>query len=72
MRKRTILGSIITLALASGCSTMEGMMHGGGGQHVTLSGSNEVPAVMTSASGSGTVTVGADCSVKADITVSGM
>jgi hypothetical protein len=43
-----------------------------GGQQITLSGSNEVPPVTTSASGSGTVTIGADRSVKADITVTGM
>jgi hypothetical protein len=43
-----------------------------GGERVTLSGSNEVPPVSSGASGSGTVTVGADCSVTADIKVSGM
>jgi hypothetical protein len=42
------------------------------GQQITLSGSNEVPPVTTSASGSGTVTVAADRSVKASITVTGM
>ena len=42
------------------------------GQKVTLSGSNEVPPVTTSASGTGTVTIGADRSVKANITVTGM
>ena len=42
------------------------------GQKVTLSGSNEVPPVTTSASGTGTVTIGADRSVKATITVTGM
>ena len=42
------------------------------GSKVTLSGSNEVPPVKTSASGTGTVTIGADRSVKASITVTGM
>ena len=42
------------------------------GERVTLAGANEVPPVSTSASGSGTVTVGADCSVTADIRVTGM
>jgi hypothetical protein len=42
------------------------------GQKITLSGSNEVPPVTTSASGTGTVTIGADRSVKANITVTGM
>ena len=60
--------------LAAGCSHMESMMHGGssGGEHVSLSGSHEVPAQSTGASGSGTVTVGSDCSVTAKITVTGM
>jgi hypothetical protein len=39
---------------------------------VTLSGANEVPAVSTSAAGTGSVTVGRDRSVKARITVTGM
>jgi hypothetical protein len=42
------------------------------GQKITLSGANEVPPVTTSASGTGTVTIGADRSVKATITVTGM
>jgi hypothetical protein len=42
------------------------------GQKITLSGTNEVPPVTTSASGTGTVTIGADRSVKANITVTGM
>ena len=61
--------------LAAGCSDMSSMMHGGyggGGEQVSLSGSNEVPAQSTGASGSGTVTVGSDCSVTAKITVTGM
>jgi len=39
---------------------------------VTLSGSNEVPPVTTSASGSANVTVGADGAVKATVTVKDM
>ena len=57
-------------AILASCSTMSSMM--GGGQTVTLSGANEVPPVATSASGTGTVTVGSDCSVTASITVTGM
>ena len=72
MRIRSTLGSIIALTLAAGCSSMPGMAGGEGGEHVSLTGANEVPAVQTSASGMGMVTVGADCSVKAKITVSGM
>jgi hypothetical protein len=64
--------------LVGGCSMMHNMMGGdekmGGGyaQSVALAGGNEVPAVMTSASGYGTVTVNADHTVTARITVSGM
>ncbi len=41
-------------------------------EQVTLSGGNEVPPVTTSASGTGSVTIGDDHSVKANITVTGM
>lgn len=39
---------------------------------VTLSGSQEVPAVMTKATGSGTITVGDDKSVKGSVQTSGI
>lgn len=39
---------------------------------VTLSGANEVPAVTTSASGTGTITIAADGAVSGSITVTGM
>jgi len=55
------------LLLAS-CSTMHSMM----GSGVSLTGSNEVPANDSKASGSGTVKVADDRSVTADITVTGM
>src|SRR5258708_1464257 len=41
-------------------------------QQLTLSGSNEVPPVVTTASGTATVTIGEDRSVKASVTVTGM
>ncbi len=40
--------------------------------NIQLTGAQEVPAVMTTASGSGIVTVGADKSVSGSITVSGL
>ena len=40
--------------------------------NVTLSGSEEVPAVSTAARGSGTITVGQDMSVSGSVTVSGL
>ena len=68
-----IAGMVGALALA-GCSAMEKMgdKMSGGGEHVTLTGANEVPPVQTGASGSGTVTVNSDKTVKVDIKVSGM
>ena len=64
-----------TLALTAGCSQMSSMMHGDHKsmhENVSLSGSNEVPPVTSSASGSGTVSVSSDCAVTSRITVSGM
>ena len=41
-------------------------------QQIVLSGSNEVPPVTTSASGTGTVTINPDHTVSASVTVTGM
>ena len=76
-RLKQAVGLAAAVAVLGGCSAMHNMMggeskSGGGGQQLSLSGGNEVPAVSTSASGSGTVTVGSDCSVTAKVTVSGM
>ena len=71
---KTSLPRLAALAAALGlaaCSSVGGMM-GGSTEHLTLTGTNETPAVDTSASGSGTVTVGPDRTVHADITVTGM
>lgn len=54
--------------LLPGCADM-GMS---GGTQVTLSGSQEVPPVTTAASGSGTLTVGADKSVSGSVTTTGV
>src|SRR5215813_416044 len=56
------------VGLAASCQTM--MM--GGSEQVSLTGANEVPAVQTSATGSGTVTIKDDRSVSAKITTSGI
>lgn len=66
-RLLALAGAVAALA---GCSTMANMF--GGGQSVSLSGTNEVPAVSTSASGTANVTVGSDCTVKATVTATGM
>ena len=80
--RRIILAAAVIAAIGlAGCETMKSWTSGSGGgayadgghtQSVTLSGANEVPAVSTSATGSGNVTVGADGSVSASITVKGM
>jgi len=57
------------VAMLAGCQSMAPMM---AGQEIVLSGSNEVPPVTTSASGTGTVTINADRTVSAKITVTGM
>jgi hypothetical protein len=65
-------------ALLAGCSQMKQMMgeekgeNRGRAQNVVLSGNNQVPPVTTPATGSGTVSINADRSVTARITVSGM
>ena len=56
------------VGILASCQSMETMS----GQQVTLSGNNEVPAVATSASGSGTVTIKDDRSVSVHIMVTGM
>jgi hypothetical protein len=72
MRIVTLTGIGLTVALLTGCSSMKSMMGGGGGEQVKLTGASEVPPVSTSAAGTGTVTVGDDCSVKANIKVTGI
>ena len=72
--KRTSI-ALLAFTLAAGCAQVSNMMHGEGkssGESVHLSGSNEVPSVTSSASGSGTVTVHSDRTVTARITVRDM
>ena len=57
-----------TAVLGAGCSGMPV----GGGTKVTLGGAQEVPPVSTSASGSGTITIGMDKSVSGSVTTSGV
>ena len=59
--------STVAVVLA-GCANMGGT----GSIQVTLSGSQEVPAVTTAASGSGNITVAADKSVSGNVTTSGL
>jgi hypothetical protein len=78
MRIQTKIGMSFAVALLAGCASMHEAMHdtmhggGDGGDRVTLTGAHEVPPVQTAAEGHGMVTVGADCSVKVHIKVTGM
>lgn len=70
---------MVAAALGAGCTQMSHMMQGDSrmehkstGEHVNLVGSNEVPAVTSPASGSGTVTVDHERMVSARITATGM
>ena len=67
--RRSLWASMSVAAiLVAGCATMSSS----GGTGVTLSGSQEVPPVTTAASGSGTITVGADKSVSGSVTTTGI
>ena len=72
LRKRSwvaVMALAGTVGILASCQSMGPMM---GGEQVSLSGSNEVPPVATTAAGSGTVTIKEDRSVSASITVTGM
>jgi CHRD domain len=67
--RRTLLASVsvvamLMVALAGAASAAD--------IKVMLSGSQEVPAVTTSASGSGTITVGDDMSISGSVTTTGV
>lgn len=70
--RQKLAAAVAAAILLGGCGMMNRMTGSGGGESVTLSPQNEVPPATSTASGSGTVTVGGDCSVTANITVSGM
>jgi CHRD domain len=58
----------VVLGILAGCQSMSPMM----AQQITLSGSNEVPPVTTTASGTAMVAIDADRSVKVTVTATGM
>ncbi len=60
------------LAVIAGCQQMSQMSGTAASQNITLSGSNEVPPVTTTATGNAIVTINADRTVKAAVTVNGM
>ena len=79
-RTTGLLAAATLAALLGGCGAMDSMSHKmeghdhmhSMGEKVSLSGAHEVPAVQTSAMGTGNVTVRPDKTVSVDITVSGM
>lgn len=72
LRQSTYLGVLgIVAAAVVSLAACSSMAYGDRGA-VTLSGSQEVPAVMTSASGSGTITINADKSVSGSVTTTGV
>ena len=74
-QRRLVVGALAiasAIALAYGCGSMPGAMGAMGGETLTLSGSNEVPPVNTSATGTALVTIKPDKSVTVKVTVTGM
>lgn len=69
IEKLKVLAALAAVAVAAGCAAMGG---GSAGQQVALTGAEEVPPAATSATGSGNVRVGSDCSVSGRVTVTGM
>jgi CHRD domain len=59
---------VVALGILAGCQSMSPMM----AQQITLSGTNEVPPVTTTASGTAMVAIDADRSVKVTVTATGM
>ena len=60
----------VVLVISAGCSTLAAGTNEG--IKVTLSGDQEVPAVKTAASGSGTIVISSDKSVSGSITTTGI
>ena len=72
LRKDSKKGLMIMLACIAVFGTACAVMPTSGEIKVTLSGAQEVPPVTTSASGSGTVTIGTDKSVTGGIATTGI
>ena len=68
--RKTLVAVALAGAFLASCSTMN--MAPAGSEKLALSGSQEVPPTSTGASGNAGITIGADCSVKGNISVSGM
>ena len=69
VRRSLWMGFGAAALLVAGCASG---MSSGGGTMVTLSGSQEVPPVTTSASGRGMITVAADMAISGSVTTTGV
>ena len=69
---RTTVARASIAAAAIVLAACSSWMPGGNNDKITLSGANEVPAVATPASGTGTISIAADGAVTGTVTVTGM
>ena len=72
VRVATSLALATGLLALVGCTSMPMAAMSSNAMKVNLAGSNEVPPVTTSATGSGTITINDDRSVSGTVTVTGM
>ena len=72
IRKVVVAGLGAAALLLAGCAEMTATLHGGKTVNVTLSGSQEVPAVASSGRGEGSVTVSDDGSVSGNVRTIGL
>ena len=72
LRATTVRLAVVAGALALAACSSTGMMPMMAGDKLTLTGANEVPAVTTPASATGTITIGSDHSVSGSVTATGM
>lgn len=72
IRKWAVAGLGAAAMLVAGCAEMTAFVHGGKTINLSLTGSQEVPAVATSARGEGQITVGDDGAVSGSVTTNGI
>jgi hypothetical protein len=77
MNTKTNAAILVAAVALAACTTMESLSNkmsgkSSSGEHVLLTGANEVPPVQTGAKGDASVTVAEDRSVKVDLRVVGM
>jgi hypothetical protein len=71
LRRSLLAGIAMASVVLAGCAQVSSTLGMGGGA-VRLSGDQEVPAVMTSGSGSGTITMAKDGSLSGSVTTKGV